>query len=80
MANYERLNATNAYIWRIVHRHNLPWLLDNGLVCANAQALDPNFVAIGNAELIGRRSGRFRSPLVEPSVITCRFIPRRFRR
>jgi hypothetical protein len=58
MANYERLNATNAYIWRIVHRHNLPWLLDNGLVCANTQELDPNFVAIGNAELIGRREHR----------------------
>jgi ssDNA thymidine ADP-ribosyltransferase, DarT len=58
MANYQRLNAENAYIWRIVHRQNLPWLLDHGLVCANSQALDPGFVAIGNADLISRRTHR----------------------
>lgn len=58
MANYERLNAENAYIWRIVHRQNLPWILDHGLVCANGLERDPNFVQIGNADLIGRRAHR----------------------
>ncbi len=58
MANYQRLNAKNAYIWRIVHRQNMPWILDHGLVCANSEWLDPNFVPIGNADLIDRRAHR----------------------
>ena len=32
MANhYPNLNRETALIWRIVHRDNLPWILDNGL-------------------------------------------------
>ncbi|TDY16769.1 uncharacterized protein DUF4433 [Paraburkholderia sp. BL6665CI2N2] len=58
MANYENLNAKQAFIWRIVHRQNLPWLLDNGIVCASSQVRDSNFVAIGNADLISRRTHR----------------------
>lgn len=58
MANYQRLNAANAYIWRIVHRQNVPWILDHGLVCANREERDPGFVQIGNADLISRRAHR----------------------
>jgi hypothetical protein len=30
--NYsETLNPQKALIWRIVHRANIPWILDNGL-------------------------------------------------
>lgn len=59
MANhYEKLNAKNAYIWRIVHRDNLLWMLDNGLHCSNSRIQSPNWVSIGNEDLIGRRSHR----------------------
>ncbi|WP_408381606.1 DarT ssDNA thymidine ADP-ribosyltransferase family protein [Paraburkholderia megapolitana] len=58
MAAYERLNAENCYIWRIVHRSSVPWIPDHGLVCANAQGLDPRFVSIGNPDLIARRTQR----------------------
>jgi hypothetical protein len=58
MAAYERLNAENGYIWRIVHRNNIPWILDHGLVCANGANLDPNFAPIGNRDLIARRTHR----------------------
>lgn len=59
MANgYQNLNAERALIWRIVHRDNLPWILRNGLHCKNSQTHDANFVAIGNTELIDRRSHR----------------------
>lgn len=40
MANhYPSLNQEKALIWRIIHRDNLRWILDNGLHCANADGL-----------------------------------------
>ena len=55
---YPKLNAANAYIWRIVHRNNLPWILENGLHCRNSPTLSPDYVNIGNEELIDKRSRR----------------------
>lgn len=56
--NYTKLNPENAFIWRIVHRDNLPWIFRNGLFCRNSPNFDPNFVSIGNADLIDRRATR----------------------
>ncbi|MDT7849545.1 DUF4433 domain-containing protein [Methylophilus sp. VKM B-3414] len=56
--NYTKLNPENAFIWRIVHRDNLPWILSNGLYCRNSPEFDPNFVSIGHADLINRRASR----------------------
>lgn len=59
MANhYPNLNPEKALIWRIVHRDNLPWILCNGLHCKNSVTQDPDYVAIGNADLIDRRGHR----------------------
>jgi hypothetical protein len=58
MNHYPNLNAEKRLIWRIVHRDNIPWILDNGLNCANSGVLAPNWVDIGNKELIDRRSQR----------------------
>lgn len=59
MANhYPNLNPERALIWRIVHRENLAWILQHGLHCKNSPARDPNFVTIGNTELIDKRSTR----------------------
>lgn len=55
---YKNLNPEKALIWRIVHRDNLPWILDNGLHCRNSQLQDLNFVNIGNPELIDKRAHR----------------------
>jgi hypothetical protein len=49
------LTAENAYIFRITHNNNLPWILDNGLHCRNSHKQDPNFVNIGLVELIDKR-------------------------
>ncbi len=51
-------NPQNAWVFRIVHVNNVPWILDNGLHCRNSPAVDPNFVQIGNADLIDRRHSR----------------------
>lgn len=56
--NYSSLNPEKALIWRIVHRDNLPWILDNGLHCANSKVLAPQYVNIGNVDLIDKRRSR----------------------
>jgi len=57
MANhYPSLNPEKALIWRIVHRDNLPWILDNGLHCGRGGAQAPGWVSIGNPELVHKRA------------------------
>ena len=53
---YTNLNPEKALIWRIVHRDNVPWILDNGLHCGNSAAKAPGWVNIGNPELIDKRA------------------------
>lgn len=50
------LNPQRALIWRIVHRDNIPWILDNGLHCGNSTQLFPDWVHIGNPELTSKRA------------------------
>lgn len=52
------LNPEKALIFRIIHRDNIPWVFQNGLHCRNSDKVDPNYVEIGNPELIDRRSYR----------------------
>lgn len=52
------LTAENGYIFRIVHRDNLGWILDNGLHCRTSHLHDPNYVEIGNPDLIDKRQVR----------------------
>jgi len=49
------LNPEKALIFRITHRNNLPWILDNGLRCRKSTKRDPNFVNIGSVDLIEKR-------------------------
>ena len=58
VSRYSSLNPQKALIWRIVHRDNLPWILDNGLHCGNSTEKAPNWVNIGNPELIDKRARR----------------------
>jgi hypothetical protein len=50
-----KLTAEKAWIFRIVHRDNVPWILDHGLHSRNSSIADPNYINIGNLELIDRR-------------------------
>lgn len=56
--HYPNLNPDKALIWRITHRRNLPWILANGLHAGNGGAQSPDWVTIGNEELIDRRAHR----------------------
>lgn len=53
---YTNLNPEKALIWRIVHRDNLPWILNNGLHCGNSAVKAPGWISIGNPELIDKRA------------------------
>ena len=71
--NYSRLNPEKALIWRIVHRDNLPWILDNGLHCANSDVQAPQYVNIGNADLIDKR--RSRHVPIAPEGVLADYVP-----
>lgn len=50
--------ASETKIYRITHVNNVPWILDNGLHAPSTGRLDPNFVSIGNPDLIEKRKNR----------------------
>ncbi len=57
MYNYSKaLNPDKALIWRIVHRDNIPWILDNGLHSGNSGIQSSDWVHIGNPELTEKRA------------------------
>lgn len=49
------LTPEKALIFRITHRNNVPWILSNGQWSRNSGHVDPDFVTIGNTELIESR-------------------------
>ncbi|NWE71179.1 DUF4433 domain-containing protein [Pseudomonas gingeri] len=71
--NYGRLNPGKALIWRIVHRDNLPWILENGLHCANSGVQATPYVNIGNADLIDKR--RTRPVPIAPGGVLADYVP-----
>ena len=52
------LNPEKALIFRIVHVKNVPWILDHGLHSHSSPEQDPNYLNIGNKDLIGNRAQR----------------------
>jgi hypothetical protein len=52
------LTPGKALIFRITHRDNVPWILDNGMHAPNGAGVDPSFRNIGNVDLIDKRSRR----------------------
>jgi hypothetical protein len=52
------LSPEKGLIFRITHVQNVPWILANGLHCSSSGQTDPNYVSIGNAEIISRRAIR----------------------
>lgn len=50
------LNKDKALIFRIVHVRNVEWILDHGLHCRSSADQDPNYVNIGNPDLIDKRA------------------------
>lgn len=67
------LNPERALIFRIIHRANLPWVLQHGLHCGNSPTRSDQWVSIGNQELIGKRA---HWPVaVEPGGVLNDYVP-----
>lgn len=52
------INADKALIFRIVHRENVPWILEHGMYCRTSSIQDVTYRAIGDPELIEKRQRR----------------------
>lgn len=52
------LTQEEGLIFRITHRDNVPWILENGMHARNGERFDPNYRNIGNVDLIDKRSRR----------------------
>lgn len=50
------LNPEKARIFRIIHKDNIPWVLDRGLHCGNSTVRAADWVSIGNQDLISTRA------------------------
>ena len=70
---YNNLNPEKALIWRIIHRDNLPWILDNGLHCASSEVQAAQYVNIGNVDLIDKR--RTRCVPIAPAGFLSDYVP-----
>lgn len=67
------LTPEKALIWRVVHRDNIPWLLEHGVHCASSAELNPDYVSIGLPGLIEER--RQRSVPVPPGGVLADYVP-----
>ncbi|MFS0825473.1 type II toxin-antitoxin system toxin DNA ADP-ribosyl transferase DarT [Pseudomonas phoenicis] len=70
---YTNLKPSKALIWRIVHRDNLPWILDHGLPAVSSGEVFNSYVEIGNPDLISKRAQRC-VPL-EPGGTLADYVP-----
>lgn len=70
---YRSLNPEKALIWRVIHRNNLSWLLENGLHCGSSKVRSLSWVDIGNPELISKR-GEHPVP-VKPGGVLNDYVP-----
>jgi hypothetical protein len=69
----ETLTPEKALIFRATHRLNLPWALANGLHSRSSALQAPDFVTIGNTEIIYRRQSK-KVP-IEPGGDLSDYIP-----
>ena len=52
------LTPDNALVFRLTHIENVAWILRHGLHCKASEEQDPQFVTIGNPDLIQKRTQR----------------------
>jgi hypothetical protein len=70
------LNAQKALIFRIIHCRNVPWVLDHGIHCGSSTTRDANYITIGHADLISKRTSR--SIPIAPRGTLANYVPSYF--
>jgi hypothetical protein len=58
IVDVRELTPELALIFRLTHVDNLPWTVTNGVHCRTSEVQDPDFVEIGNTDLIQRRPAK----------------------
>jgi hypothetical protein len=53
------ISKEKAFIFRICHIDNVPWICENGMHCRSSRRFDPNYRNIGNVDLIAKRAEKF---------------------
>jgi ssDNA thymidine ADP-ribosyltransferase, DarT len=67
------LTQKKAFVFRISHRDNAPWIMANGMHCRNSHIADPYFRSIGNPDLIDKR--QFRNVPCSPFGTLSDYVP-----
>lgn len=65
---------TRLFIFRMTHIDNVPFILRNGLWSKLSAVQDPSFKAIGNADIIGRRTNK-RVVVIPPGGVLGEYVP-----
>ena len=65
---------TRLFIFRMTHIDNVPFILRNGLWSKLSAFQDPSFKAIGNADIIGRRTNK-RVVVIPPGGVLGEYVP-----
>ena len=73
ISNLNELTPEHALIFRVTHVDNLQWILEHGLHCKASSVLDPNFIEIGNPDLIQKRPTK--SVQIAPGGTLDQYIP-----
>ena len=73
IADMHELTPELALIFRATHVDNLPWILGNGLHCKASDVKDPDFVEIGNRDLIKKRPAKL-VPVAQGETLDC-YVP-----
>ena len=69
----ELITSEKAYIFRIVHIENIEWILSHDVQCRNSSQYDPNYVEIGNPDLIKNRKEH--AVPIDPGGMLSDYIP-----
>lgn len=69
----DKLNPDKALIFRIVHRDNVAWILDQGMHCRSSPVQAPHYQTIGNPDLIDKR--RHRVVPIPPGGMLSDYVP-----
>jgi hypothetical protein len=69
----EVLTLDRALIFRITHRDNVLRILTHGIHCQSSEVVNPAFVSIGSADIIGKRTSR--TVDVAPGGLLVNYVP-----
>ena len=59
------------FIYRMTHIDNVPFIVKNGLWSKLSPVQDPNFIPIGNPDIIDKRTNKNMCRFISPVILRC---------